>query len=525
MVSTFHGLETSKRAILTQMTALTTLGHNIANASTEGYTRQRVNVTSTRPIEAPGMNRSNNPGQIGTGVQYDSITRVRDSFLDLQYRRENQTLSSWAVINSTISSIEGIVNEPSSTGLSAVMNKFWNSWEVLNRDPTLLSARIDVIGSAVNFADTLQHIGTSLVNVNSDIDSNISSKVNEANNLTEKIAQLNSLIRRTEAFGNNANDYRDQRDVLIDKLSTIVDVQVNETPTGEFSIISAGVEVVNGDEFTLLTDANAQSATAGQLHGFVMSKDEVTHITNQLNAMINTLVQGEVKVTLPNGYVTSKDMVAENDVTLEDGTVMTAGSTIVAGSRIASSAQFIVKGFNGLHELGYSQSDPATSGTPFFVTSDGTTNFDINNIRVNPAIQQDTNLIAASGKYETNGTVSTTIKGNSDIAHAIASLRDAIFTYPSSMTNLTSGTTDDYFRAVISDLGTRAANAETSMNNQQELVDSVTIRRQSVSGVSLDEEMADMIKFQHAYNAAARNMTTVDEMLDRIINQMGLVGR
>lgn len=263
MRSTFHGLETSKRAILTQTTALTTLGHNIANASTEGYTRQRVNLSATRPLEAMGMNRSVNPGQIGTGVQYDSITRVRDSFLDLQYRRENQTFSSWEVRNSTISSIEGIINEPSATGLSSVMNKFWNSWEVLNRDPTLLSARIDVVGSAVNFADTLQHVGKSLVNVSADIDSNISSKVNEANIITQEISQLNAFIRRTEAFGDNANDYRDQRDLLIDKLSALVDVQVTETPEGEISILSAGVEVVNGDAFTLLTDANAEAATSG----------------------------------------------------------------------------------------------------------------------------------------------------------------------------------------------------------------------------------------------------------------------
>jgi len=525
MRSTFHSLETSKRALLTQTTALTTLGHNIANASTEGYSRQRVNLSATRPLEAMGMNRSVNPGQIGTGVQYDSITRVRESFLDLQYRRENQMLSSWEVRSSTISSIEGIVNEPSNTGLSAVMNKFWNSWEVLNRDPTLLSARIDVVGSAVNFADTLRHVGQSLVNVSADIDGNITAKVNEANVITQEIAQLNAFIRRTEAFGDNANDYRDQRDLLIDKLSTIVDVQATESPNGDVMIVAAGVEVVNGDEFTLLTEANAENATAGQLHGYVQSRSEVEIITNQLNAMINTLVQGELTVTLPNGYVTSRDMVAINDVTLENGTIVTAGTTLAAGTRIASSAQFVVNGFNGVHQLGYSQSDPATSGIPFFVTSDGSNTFNIMNISVNSAIQKDTNLIAASAKYETNGSINSTIKGNSDIAHALAKLRDNVFDYPGNLTNLTSGTTDDYFRAVTSDLGTRASNAERSMQNQQQLVESVDIRRQSVSGVSLDEEMADMIKFQHAYNAAARNMTVVDEMLDRVINQMGIVGR
>ncbi|WP_276353584.1 flagellar hook-associated protein FlgK [Cohnella caldifontis] len=519
------GLETSKRAILTQSVAMQTLGHNIANAATEGYSRQRVNVTATRPIEAPGMTKSTAPGQIGTGVQYDSITRIRDSYLDLQYRRENQSLASYDIISSTLSSIEGIINEPSETGLSSVMNKFWDSLEVLNRDPRLLSARINVVGAAVNFTDTLQHIGKTLQDLGSDIDNNITAKVGEANVLIQGIAQLNDFIRHVEATGDNANDYRDQRDLLVDKLSTIVDVQVTETPDGGYSVTSAGVQVVSNGTATELTADAAENATAGQLHGYQASKDEVAHVQNQMNAMVSTLVTGEAKVTLSNGYVTSSAITAENDVTLENGTLIPAGSTIPAGSRIASEAIIKVNGFNGLHALGYTLTDPMQTGVPFFVTSDGSSTFDIMNIRVNPDIQNDTNLIAASGKYETVGTTNQTIKGNSDIAIALARLRDNVFTYPSGMTNLSSGTTDDYFRAVTSELGDRSANAQRNLNNQQQLVDSVNIRRQSVSGVSLDEEMADMIKFQHAYNAAARNMTVVDEMLDRIINGMGTVGR
>ncbi len=525
MVSSFMGLETSKRALLTQSVALQTLGHNIANAGTEGYSRQRVNLSATRPMEAPGMTRSAAPGQIGTGVQYDSVERIRDSFLDLQYRRENQSLASYDVLNSTLSSIEAIVNEPSQTGLSSVMNKFWNSWEVLNRDPMLLSARINVVGAAVDLTDSLQHIGQMLGNLSADIDNNIAIKVNEANVLIQDIAQLNDYIRHVERTGVNANDYRDQRDLLVDKLSTIVDIQVAETPVGDYAITSAGVQVVNNEAATLLTVDNAVNATAGQLHGYVMSKGEVQQITNQMNAMVHTLVNGQATVTLPNGYVTSQAITAENAVTLEDGTVIPAGSTIPAGSRIASEVQIRVNGFNGLHALGYTLTEPMNTGVPFFVTSDGSSTFDMMNIRVNPAIQQDTNLIAASGKYETAGTTNRTVKGNGDIAQALAKLRDYAFTYPSDLTNLTSGTTDDYFRAVVSDLGTRSANAERNLQNQKDLVDSVNIRRQSVSGVSLDEEMADLIKFQHAYNAAARNMTAVDEMLDRIINGTGHVGR
>ena len=121
-----------------------TLGHNISNASTDGYSRQRVNQTEARPIWAMGMTKSQQPGQIGTGVEYGSITRIRDSFLDTQFRRENQYLGSWEVLNSTMVSIQNILNEPSGSGLSKVMDDFWNSWETLNSDPSLLSARVAV---------------------------------------------------------------------------------------------------------------------------------------------------------------------------------------------------------------------------------------------------------------------------------------------------------------------------------------------------------------------------------------------
>ncbi|AIQ65887.1 flagellar hook protein FlgK [Paenibacillus stellifer] len=524
MTSTFHGLETSKRALLVNTVSMQTMGHNIANANTEGYTRQRVNISAASPIWQMGMTKSQAAGQLGTGVEYDSITRVRDSYLDLQYRRENQALGSYDVLNTTMTSIQNIVNEPSDTGLSSVMDDFWNSWETLNRDPSLLSARVSVVGAAQNLSDTLKHIGESLNNVTTDTNANIGKKVTEANDLINNIAKLNDIIRRNESLGDNANDYRDQRDLLIDKLSTIVDVSVTESADGMVSITSAGVNVVDGLNVTELTAANAQTATGGQLNGYVKSLQEVDTIRNQLNGMVQTLVTGQVKVTLDNGYMTSKDMTALNDVTLSDGTTILAGNTIPAGSTVTSSMTVMVNGFNGLHELGYSLSDPATAGTPFFVASDGG-DFTIDNLAVNPDIVSNTDKIASSSKYETVGGVNKTIRGNSDIASAIVGLRDAVFQFPANLTSLSQGTTDDYFRALTGDLGLRAQNVERNFNNETNLTSALETRRQSVSGVSMDEELSDMIRFQQAYNASARVMTAVDEMLDKIINGMGTVGR
>lgn len=525
MPSSFLGLETTKRALLTQTLAMQTAGHNIANASTVGYTRQRVNLSATRPQEAVGMQRSTTVGQIGTGVQADSITRIRENYLDTQYRRENQGLGYWKIRNANLDSIQAILNEPSDDGIRGVVDDFWNSWEVLNRDPTLLSARVDVIAKATNMVDTFKQVDESLTALERDIDSSIATKVSAVNTMLANIAQLNDYIRRAESLGANANDYRDQRDVLLDQLSSIVNIEYAETPAGDFTLSIAGTQVVANDQAATVTADIAANATSGELAGYVQAKADIAQIRDELNALVKTLVGGAVTVTLANGYTTSQPLTANNDVTLDDGTVIPAGTIIPAGSKIVSSVELTVNGINGLHRLGYGTSDPTPAGIDFFTTSDGSTDFNMSNIRLNPVIANDTSKIAASGRYETlaDGT-KRTIKGNGDIAYAITTLRDKSFAYSASITNLTSGTIDDYFRAVTSQLGSTADNALRNMNNQQELVDAADTRRQEVSGVSLDEEMTDVIKFQRAYNAAARAMTTIDEMLDRIINQTGRVG-
>lgn len=529
MRSTFHGLETSKRALFTQRTGMNTTGHNISNANTEGYSRQRVNMSATNAIEWPSLYKSTAPGQIGTGVKYDSVERIRDDFLDLQYRRENQTFGEWSVREQTNLTIETILNEPSESGLRSVMDQFWDSWETLNRDPSLLSARGDVRGQAINLVDTFNHVGKALQDLENDIATNIQMKTSEANNLIESIAQVTEKIKQIEALGDHANDLRDKRDLLVDKLSRIIDVNVTETPNNDYIIVSAGVEVVNNNNVTLLTVNNAENAVSGELAGYVKSRDiDVATIRNQLNAMVNTWITGDVKVTLPEGYIAARDLVAQHDVTLSDGTVIVAGDPIPAGSTLGQSAEIVVQGFNGLHELGYSMEDPPQSGIPFFINDGG--DFTIDNIRVNPQILNDTNKIAASGQYEvvtdaSGNPENRVIRGNSDIAHALAGLRDQAFDFSGQLTSFSSGTTDDYFRAMTGEFGVRSYNATRNKENQEDLIDAIDIRRKSVSGVSLDEEMADLIRFQHAYNAAARNMTAVDEMLDRIINGTGKVGR
>lgn len=196
--------------------------------------------------------------------------------------------------------------------------------------------------------------------------------------------------------------------MLIDQLSTIIDVQVTEGEGGDITILAGGITVVENGESTPIT-ADA-AATAGQLHGYSQSLAEVDRVRNQMNAMVRTMVTGTVDVELAAGYVAASDLVAKSAVELENGATIPAGGTIPAGSILKGPATVQVNGFNGLHSLGYTLSDPAKSGIPFFTTTDGG-EFSLSNIQVNVDIVNNVSNIAASGRYDTVNGQNVTVKG------------------------------------------------------------------------------------------------------------------
>lgn len=157
MTSTFHGLETAKRSIFTTQTALNTTGHNISNANTVGYSRQRVNFSAARPIEAYGYSHSTAAGQLGTGVEATSITRVRDKFLDSQYYSEYKWLGNYTVQTDTLDKLETIVNEPSDTGLQTVISNFWNSWSDLSKTPESSDGRAVLVEQTKAMMDAFNY--------------------------------------------------------------------------------------------------------------------------------------------------------------------------------------------------------------------------------------------------------------------------------------------------------------------------------------------------------------------------------
>jgi len=510
MASTFHSIETARRSLYAQRVGMNTLGHNITNANTEGFSRQRVTLTTSRPIEAFGMNRSTAAGQIGTGVEASAITRIRSAFLDEQFRGENMYLGNWQIRSETLNKLETVVNEPSETGIRTVMEKFWSAWSDLSKDPASPTNREVVKQTALALVDAFNQTSTQLQNLSNDLTNTIGTKAQQANTMLQSISDLNLQIKRLEGLGDNANDLRDQRDLYVDRLSKLVNVSVLDTNDG-YTVLMGGATLVEGSEAAELSTALLEGAyisgdlNNGELYGTFIARDvNVKSYQDKLDSIAKTLAEGDLQVTLPAGA--------------------TYNGAVLAADQVVT-----VKGLNGLHKLGYTMENPATLGQDFFTfdTTSGATGITASTIRVNSAILADSSKIATSMRTEVGTTGTTVVKGNNTLALLISQLKDSKFSFDQTATGgvVTEATVGSFYNAMVGEIGIQSQDAFRQYNNANTLATQVDNSRQSVSGVSLDEEMSDMIMFQNAYNAAARFMTTVDELLDKLINGTGTVGR
>ena len=484
MRSTFFGLETARRALFTQQSALHTTSHNIANANTEGYSRQRVNFEAETPWPAAGRNRPELPGQMGTGVKAGDITRIRDDFLDLQFRGENSKAGYWEAKAEALRRMEDVMNEPSDEGLAKVMNQFWTSLQVVANNPEDEGARKVAAQRAVAVADTFNYLHTTLGEVQGEIQHQLSTEVDEVNSLLRQIQDLNDQISAVEPHGYLPNDLYDQRDVLVDQLSERIDIEVGTEPSsgnakdnamGKVTITMDGHELING---------------ANELNGLGVNDDGTEFSVGPLND------DGEVVggTTIPADEFTTVGSLRG----LKESSEF-YGEQIEDLDELASA---FIETFNEQHRAGYNLENETNQN--FF---EGNSAADI---AVLDEILDNVSLIAASEAANAPG------DGSNAVELAKVKDREGV---------IDGRSVQAFYEGMIGELGVQAQEANRLMNNSGVLRESVNQNRQSVSGVSLDEEMSNLIQFQHAYNAAARSMTVVDEMLDRIINQMGIVGR
>ncbi|GAA4718666.1 flagellar hook-associated protein FlgK [Brevibacillus fulvus] len=515
MASTFHGIEVSKRGLFAQQTALNTTGHNISNANTEGYTRQRANMQATTGIPYVSLQSSTEAGILGTGVQVTDLQRLRDSFIDVQYRAENKDYGYWEAKASGLTQIEAIMNEPSDTGLQSVMDQFWQSWEDLSNDPASLSSRVVVRERAIAVADTLAANVDSLTQLQTDLDDKVATDAMQINSIATQIADLNTQISKLVPTGYEPNDLYDQRDVLIDKLSKMVTTTVTQTDNGMVNVMIDGQALVTGRQ-----------------------KSDFTAVKNATTGFYDLTLGGQAFTPLSGSLLGTMEArgIAQPDPTT--GNMVVTGDIPAMLQRLDALATNMAKEINDLHRTGLSLNDiqnraadptAALQDLPFFVdrtaaTADPSTKTyptNAKNLMVNPAIMNSLNTIAAA-QADSAGQA---VEGDNQNALDIAALKFKTL----SITVGTSGqpestTLDDFYRYTIAQLGVDSQEAQRMEENTELLVQQIETQRQSVSGVSIDEEMANMIQFQHAYSASARVMTSMDEILDKMINGMGRVG-
>ncbi|MGX1901498.1 flagellar hook-associated protein FlgK [Thermolongibacillus altinsuensis] len=538
MLSTFHGLEAAKRAMMTQQAALYVTGHNVANANTPGYTRQRINFVQTEPFPAPALNRPQIPGQMGTGVKAGAVERVREYFLDIQYREENNKLGYWEARADAIAKMEEIMNEPSDNGLAKTMDQFWQALQDLSVNPENEGARSVVRQRGLAVAETFHYLSNSLSQIQTDIGTQIGVTITQINSLAKQISELNKQITNVEPNGYLPNDLYDERDRLVDELSKLINVQVEKVPSGGNAPATAEgayniyfvdgnnnkIYLVQGGNFEFISFPNGQNVDGDGIN----EMPPATGVDQIQIGSTTVAVTNNNQVAFPMGKLRGL-IEAYGYVNGQDSN----GQPIVTGiypdmlNNLDKLAYTFGTLFNEVHKQGYGLN--GLDGASFF---DGINQVEgaAKTIRLSNNIDNLANIAASTKQNEPgngNNAINLANVGSMLLSSGTVSLIGTTNTIQISTLNLplTSGTIQTNYQGWIGKIGVDGQQANRMKNNSDVLRQSVEERRQSVSSVSLDEEMMNMIKFQHAYNAAARQITVVDEMLDKIINGMGIVGR
>lgn len=625
MGSTFAGIELGKRSLNANTAALTTIGHNLSNAGTEGYSRQRVKLGTVNPIDNPGLTRSERPGQLGQGVEVSSVERIKDNLLEGKLISETDNVGFWRTKDSYLYMTEKVYNEVGDSSIRSQLDGFWESWQELSINPELLASKQVVVTRGETLLNSVKTRYEGLKEIQTMVNDDVKVTVGQVNGLLNNIKDLNEQIVKVEAFGDNPNDLLDKRDLLVRNLAELIDVTVDNRDPDEFSVHTKGMHLIQGDIVTELRaepnelnegffdvvwdhNGNNVNVRGGKLAALVELRDsdlreEIQHLdtmtinfidmvnevhresTNPLgetgvdffteNYFINNLagnydrdgdgaydssylfrVRGgntlepkeqsglEGVITLPTATGTTDVQYFATD-TVDDiiERINNRGAEVTASLNrngqltfkatpsadplnpdfvirsLEDSGEFLV-GYAGLlAESGpegaynWEQADAALAladtGSDYSVAP-------LNNpsgwVEINSRIKADPNVIA-SGFASQDGVINI---GDGRAASDIATLRNNRVMVGKHKSF------DDYFASTTAEIALKGEQAEQSLNAHELILQDTLSIQQSVSGVNMDEEMSEMIKFQHGYNAAAKFIAQMDEMMDTIINRMGV---
>jgi flagellar hook-associated protein 1 FlgK len=550
MSAGFLGLTTSLSGLFANQRSLGIVSHNIANANTEGYSRQVMNTKAYTPQILPG-----GLGTVGVGVDVTAIKQIRDAYLDYKYRTETSVKGEWDARASVLTEVEGIFNEPSDSSIAELLDKYYESLQSLQKNPENLTARTLVRQTSIALSEGVQRLSTMLKDLQKDLNYQFETSVRECNDIAKQIATLNETIYKAELEGGKANDLRDQRELLVDKLSTLVKVDYYEDAQNRFYVLVGGQQLVahfRSDSFELVprttklneddsnaimdiqwTNGNKINLTTGKIKGLMDVRDNmlgdkkgIPYYTEKLNefvetfsATMNNIHEDGYGLNGSTGYyMFTMDNMSTQEYKdflltrgLNDAPAVDVTSSVMDGvdalpadkqrDKIASNIQKILE-----NNPEYNSKAVRIIDGQYYVVDQ------MKASRMTIARDlEDLNKIAAASRIE------DTPGDGSNILKMIQTRHDVkMYSW---------GSPEDFMKSLVSNLGVDASEANRVARNQELLTKEYSSARDSIMGVSLDEEMANMIKFQTAYNANARMVNVFDEMLDLIVNRLGTGGR
>lgn len=454
-------LNVARSALVAQQAAMQVTGQNIANASVDGYSRQSI-------VLEPGVDERTAQGAFGTGVIMTNVTSARDALLSQDVRNYASPAAAFKERSSLLASIEGVLGEPSSTGLGNAMDAFWNSWSDLASNPGNPGAKTVVQQRGAQLATMFNSYSNQLSTIASSTRTNIASTVQQVGILTNQIASLNGQIVAVETNHTTANDLRDSRDRLIDQLSKLVPVTVFDHADGSNQVSLGGIPLVDGSSSKTLTLNNGVPLTVS----VTGNNDAVNNVGGKLGAMLD---------------------VVNNDI-----------SSVQSG--LDTMASSLIDDVNALHFNGWSPPSgsagvwPPAVGQPgsqilFFDNSPGQKT--AQNIHLSSAVAANADAIV------TGNTLNA--RGDNSVALGIAALRNFM---PSIPGNSLSGT----YSTIVSTVAGAKLAATDSSTVSSALEQQATQRKQSATGVNTDDELVQLMRQQQAYAAAAKVISTIDQM-------------
>lgn len=472
MSGLFGTLNNATKGLNVQQSALQTTSHNISNANTEGYSRQKVNMVADNPYTLGGI------GQLGTGVRIASIDRIVDPYVNNQLRNENSSLEMYNKKSEVLGQLEGIFNEPSTTGLNNNLSQVFASWTYLGSNPELATAKTMVAQNAETFTDTLHHMSNQIDSLHEDTVQDIEKNVIDFNAKVQQLDSLNQQIFNMTSQGQAPNDLLDQQDKLLGELTGIAGVEASYDKFNRVSITVGGESVLTEDSIAKMS---VGTDPAGQL------------IVNDKNIDITS---GNIKG--------SQEALTEIDNKKQE---------------LNEVAFTFATAINEVHSDG-------GKGIPFFTLGEGGD--------YAASIQVNKEILADVSKINAGKNIETVVGGDGTRAQAIAGLQNTKFGNPidikgdynpDTMTikNKEGGSTvSGSYNDSVTQMGIVKQQSDNMVDSQESLVSLLEARRDSVSGVSINEEVTNTIAYQSAFEANSRIISVVSEMLDTLINRTGV---